>query len=83
MPAAVARVCRREGTVIKRELKQAADKAADKAAGKTVQVMKSKPLELLARGGFAVSGALHLLIGLIAFGVAAGSGVCEAGGCEA
>ena len=72
VPAAAARVGRREGTIIKRELKKAADKAADKAAGKTVEVMNSKPLGILARCGFAVSGALHLLIGLIAFGVAAG-----------
>ena len=73
MPAAAARVCQHEGSVIKEELKKAADQAADKAAGKTLAVMNSKPLELLARGGFAVSGALHLLLGLIAFGVAAGS----------
>jgi hypothetical protein len=58
--------CRREGTIIKRELRSAAGKAED--------VTNSKPLEMLARGGFAVSGVLHILIGLVTFGLARGRG---------
>ena len=59
-------MCWREGTIIKRELKTAADKAEN--------VTNSKPLEMLARGGFAVSGVLHILVGIIAFGLARGRG---------
>lgn len=62
--------CRREGTIIKRELRSATGKAADKAE----DVTNSKPLEILARGGFAASGVLHILVGLIAFGLARGRG---------
>jgi hypothetical protein len=58
--------CRRRGAIIKRELRSAAGKAED--------VTNSKPLEMLARGGFAASGVLHILIGFIAFGLARGRG---------
>ncbi|WP_306926975.1 DUF1206 domain-containing protein [Arthrobacter globiformis] len=44
------------------------------AAGKAEDVSNSKPLEMLARGGFAVSGVLHILVGLITFGLARGRG---------
>jgi hypothetical protein len=53
-----------KGTVIKRELKQAADAAED--------VTNSRALELLARAGFAASGVLHFLIGAIAIRLAMG-----------
>lgn len=56
--------------IIKRELRSAAGRAADKAEG----VSNSKPLEMLARGGFAASGVLHVLVGIIAFGLARGRG---------
>lgn len=49
---------------IKRELKQAADTAED--------VTNSRALELVARAGFAVSGVLHLLVGVIAIRLATG-----------
>jgi Domain of Unknown Function (DUF1206) len=58
--------CRRRGAIIKRELRSAAGKAED--------VTNSKPLEMLARGGFAASGVLHILVGFIAFGLARGRG---------
>ncbi len=53
-----------KGTVIKRELRQAADAAED--------VTNSRVLELLARAGFAASGILHFLIGAIAIRLAMG-----------
>lgn len=53
-----------EGTVIKRELRQAADTAED--------VTNSRALELLARAGFAASGLLHFLVGAIAIRLAMG-----------
>lgn len=53
-----------EGPAIKRELKDAADAAED--------ITNSRPLELVARAGFAVSGILHLLIGLVAIRLAMG-----------
>lgn len=53
-----------KGTVIKRELKQAADAAEN--------VSNSRALEVLARAGFAASGVLHLLVGAIAIRLAAG-----------
>ena len=53
-----------EGSIIKRELKDAADAAED--------VTNSRALELVARAGFAVSGILHLLIGLVAIRLAMG-----------
>lgn len=53
-----------EGPTIKRELKGAADAAED--------ITNSRPLELVARAGFAVSGILHLLIGLVAIRLAMG-----------
>lgn len=52
------------GTAIKKELKQAADTAET--------VTNSRSLELLARAGFAASGVLHLLVGLIAIRLAMG-----------
>ncbi|MDQ0921680.1 hypothetical protein QF038_000188 [Pseudarthrobacter sp. W1I19] len=55
---------RYKGTVIKRELKQAADAAEN--------VTNSRTLELLARAGFAASGILHLLVGAIAIRLAMG-----------
>ncbi|MEN8584415.1 DUF1206 domain-containing protein [Burkholderia sp. RS01] len=58
--------CRRKGTIIKRELRSAADKAED--------ATNSPALEMLARAGFAVSGVLHFLIGTIAIGLATGKG---------
>lgn len=61
-----ARACRREGTIIKRELRSAAGKAED--------ATNSRALELLARAGFAVSGVLHFLVGTIALGLATGKG---------
>jgi hypothetical protein len=51
-------------TIIKREMKDAVDVAED--------VTNSKPLEIAARAGFAVSGLLHFLIGLIALRLAMG-----------
>lgn len=59
-------VCRLKGMIIKRELRSAAGKAED--------VTNSRPLEMLARGGYAASGVLHVLVGLIAFGLARGAG---------
>ena len=53
-----------EGSIIKRELKDAADAAED--------ITNSRTLELVARAGFAVSGVLHLLIGLVAIRLAMG-----------
>jgi hypothetical protein len=53
-----------KGTVIKRELRQAADAAED--------VTNSHALEVLARAGFAASGVLHFLIGAIAIRLAMG-----------
>jgi hypothetical protein len=53
-----------EGSIIKRELKDAADAAEN--------VTYSPALEFLARAGFAVSGILHLLIGFIAIRLAMG-----------
>jgi hypothetical protein len=55
---------RREGPIIKKELKDAAEVAED--------VTNSKPLEYAARAGFAVSGVLHFLIGLVAIRLAMG-----------
>lgn len=57
---------RLEGTAIKRELRQ----AADAAEGAT----NSRTLELFARAGFAASGVLHFLVGLIAIRLAMGGG---------
>ncbi|XAS69773.1 DUF1206 domain-containing protein [Micrococcaceae bacterium Sec5.7] len=58
---------------IKRELKQAADTAED--------VTNSRALELVARAGFAVSGILHLLVGVIAIRLATGgSGSADVSG---
>ncbi len=54
----------REGPTIKKELKDAADVAED--------VTNSKPLEYVARAGFAVSGILHFVIGLVAIRLAMG-----------
>ena len=53
-----------EGPDIKRELKGAADAAED--------ITNSRALELVARAGFAVSGLLHFLIGLVAIRLAMG-----------
>ena len=53
-----------KGTTIKRELRQAADAAED--------VTNSRTLELFARAGFAASGVLHFLVGLIAIRLATG-----------
>lgn len=53
-----------KGTTIKKELRQAADTAED--------VTNSRPLELMARAGFAASGILHFLVGAIAIRLAAG-----------
>ncbi len=53
-----------KGTTIKKELRQAADAAEG--------VTNSRTLELLARAGFAASGILHLLVGLIAIRLAMG-----------
>ena len=53
-----------EGSIIKKELKDAADAAED--------ITNSRTLELVARAGFAVSGILHLLIGLVAIRLAMG-----------
>lgn len=53
-----------EESVIKRELKSAADAAED--------ITNSRALELVARAGFAVSGILHLLIGVVAIRLAMG-----------
>ena len=50
--------------IIKKEIKDAAEIAED--------VTNSKPLEVVARAGFAVSGILHLLIGLVAIRLAMG-----------
>lgn len=55
---------KREGPTIKEELKGAADVAEE--------VTNSKPLEYAARAGFAVSGILHFLIGLVAIRLAMG-----------
>lgn len=60
--------------------------AAKNATGKSAKTAKaaarnaesSKPLQLLARLGFAVNGLLHLLIGAIAISVATGAGGGEA-----
>lgn len=52
--------------VIKEEMKKAAD-AAEEASN-------SRGLEIVARAGYAVSGLLHLLIGVIAFQLAFGRG---------
>jgi hypothetical protein len=54
----------REGPTIKQELKDAAEVAED--------VTNSRPLEVAARAGFAVSGVLHFLIGLVAIKLAMG-----------
>jgi hypothetical protein len=53
-----------KGSIIKRELKQAADAAEG--------VTNSRTLEMLARAGFAASGVLHFLVGLIAIRLAMG-----------
>lgn len=53
-----------KGTAIKREIKQAADAAEE--------VTNSRPLEFLARAGFAASGVLHFLVGAIAIRLAMG-----------
>ena len=53
-----------EGPNIKRELKGAADAAED--------ITNSRALELVARAGFAVSGILHFLVGLVAIRLAMG-----------
>ena len=53
-----------KGTAIKKELRQAANAAED--------VTNSRTFELLARAGFAASGVLHLLVGLIAIRLATG-----------
>lgn len=53
-----------EGSIIKRELNDAADAAED--------ITNSRTLELAARAGFAVSGVLHLLIGLVAIRLSMG-----------
>jgi hypothetical protein len=53
-----------KGSIIKRELKQAADAAED--------VTSSRTFEILARSGFAASGVLHFLVGLIAIRLAMG-----------
>ncbi|MDR7159499.1 hypothetical protein J2X42_002214 [Arthrobacter sp. BE255] len=53
-----------KGTTIKRELRQAADAAED--------ATNSRALELFARAGFAASGILHFLVGLIAIRLATG-----------
>ena len=53
-----------EGSTIKRELKDVADAAEE--------ITNSRALELLARAGFAVSGLLHLLIGLVAIRLSTG-----------
>ena len=53
-----------EGPNIKRELDDAADAAE--------QITNSRALELVARAGFAVSGVLHLLVGLVAIRLALG-----------
>ena len=53
-----------EESAIKRELKTAADTAED--------ITNSRALELVARAGFAVSGILHLLIGVVAIRLAMG-----------
>jgi len=53
-----------KGTAIKKELRQAADAAED--------VTNSRTFELLARAGFAASGVLHFLVGLIAIRLATG-----------
>lgn len=53
-----------KGTTIKRELRQAADAAEG--------VTNSRTLELFARAGFAASGVLHFLVGLIAIRLATG-----------
>lgn len=53
-----------EGSIIKRELKDAADAAED--------ITNSRTLEFAARAGFAVSGVLHLLIGLVAIRLSMG-----------
>lgn len=55
---------RPKGTVIKRELKQ--------AAGAAENLTNSRTLELLARAGFAASGILHFLVGAIAIRLAMG-----------
>jgi hypothetical protein len=52
--------------VIKEEMKKAADVAEDAS--------NSRALELVARAGYAVSGLLHILIGVIAFQLALGRG---------
>lgn len=53
-----------EGSNIKKEIKDVADAAED--------ITNSRTLELVARAGFAVSGLLHLLIGLVAIRLAMG-----------
>ncbi|ABK05160.1 hypothetical protein JOE41_001860 [Arthrobacter sp. PvP103] len=53
-----------EGPDIKRELRE--------AAGTAEEVTNSRPLELMARAGFAVSGILHFLVGAIAIRLAMG-----------
>ena len=53
-----------KGSIIKRELRQAADAAEG--------VTNSRTFEMLARAGFAASGALHFLVGLIAVRLAMG-----------
>jgi hypothetical protein len=53
-----------KGTIIKRELRQAANAAED--------VTNSHTLEVLARAGFAASGVLHFLVGAIAIRLAMG-----------
>ena len=65
-----------EGTAIKREMKQAADAAEE--------VTNSRPLEFLARAGFAASGILHFLLGAIAIRLAmGGSGSADVSGAVA
>ncbi len=54
----------RKGPTIKKELQDAAEVAEE--------VTNSKPLEYAARAGFAVSGILHFLIGLVAIRLAMG-----------
>ncbi|WP_326966352.1 DUF1206 domain-containing protein [Arthrobacter sp. CG_A4] len=53
-----------EGPNIKRELEGAADAAE--------QITNSRALELVARAGFAVSGALHFLVGVVSIRLALG-----------
>jgi hypothetical protein len=58
---------------IKEQLREAVDTAE--------QVTNSRPLEVMARAGFAVSGILHFLVGSIAIRLAmGGSGKADVGG---